>query len=187
MSHELRTPLNAILGFGQLLELEPLEAEPRQSVERILKAGRHLLQLINEVLEVTRIEAGVQHIALAPVHVCEPLNEALELVRPLARERGIELSVDMHGGLHRYVSADFQRLKQVLLNLLSNAVKYNREEGWCGSRSPTPARACAASSPTPGRGFRRRRSAVPSCRSNGSPPTAPRRRGPGWGWRCRSR
>jgi PAS domain S-box-containing protein len=129
MSHELRTPLNAILGFGQLLELEPLEAEPRQSVERILKAGRHLLQLINEVLEVTRIEAGAQHIALAPVHVCEPLNEALELVRPLARERGIELSVDMHGGLHRYVSADFQRLKQVLLNLLSNAVKYNREEG----------------------------------------------------------
>jgi PAS domain S-box-containing protein len=129
MSHELRTPLNAILGFGQLLELEPLEPEPRQSVERILKAGRHLLQLINEVLEVTRIEAGAQHIALTPVHVCEPLNEALELVRPLARERGIELSVDMHGGLHRYVSADFQRLKQVLLNLLSNAVKYNREEG----------------------------------------------------------
>ncbi len=129
MSHELRTPLNAILGFGQLLELEPLEAEPRQSVERILRAGRHLLQLINEVLEVTRIEAGAQHIALAPVHVCEPLNEALELVRPLARERGIELSVDMHRGLHRYVSADFQRLKQVLLNLLSNAVKYNCEEG----------------------------------------------------------
>jgi len=129
MSHELRTPLNAILGFGQLLELEPLEAEPRQSVERIMKAGRHLLQLINEVLEVTRIEAGAQHIALAPVHVCEPLNEALELVRPLARERGIELSVDMHVGLHRYVSADFQRLKQVMLNLLSNAVKYNREEG----------------------------------------------------------
>ncbi len=129
MSHELRTPLNAILGFGQLLELEQLEAEARASVERILRAGHHLLELINEVLDITRIEAGGQALSLAPIHCCDPLVDALELVRPLAIERGVELASDMHGGLHRYVLADPQRFKQVALNLLSNAIKYNRPGG----------------------------------------------------------
>jgi len=129
MSHELRTPLNAILGFGQLLELEELPGEVGVSVERILKAGRHLLALINEVLEISRIEAGAHHMSVEPVCACDPLQEALELLRPLARERGIEIASDMHAGLHQYVDADFQRLKQVLLNLLTNAIKYNREDG----------------------------------------------------------
>ncbi|MDX6597337.1 MAG: hypothetical protein QOE87_1224 [Gaiellales bacterium] len=129
MSHELRTPLNAILGFGQLLELERLEAEARASVERILRAGHHLLELINEVLDITRIEAGGQALSLAPIHSCDPLVDALELVRPLAIECGVELATDMHGGLHRYVLADAQRCKQVALNLLSNAIKYNRPGG----------------------------------------------------------
>jgi PAS domain S-box-containing protein len=129
MSHELRTPLNAIIGFGQLLALEPLRAEGRSGVEHILKAGEHLLALINEVLEITRLEAGAQHLASGPVHACEPLADALELVRPLARARDVELATDMHGGLHRYVLADPQRLQQVLLNLLVNAVKYNRHGG----------------------------------------------------------
>jgi PAS domain S-box-containing protein len=129
MSHELRTPLNAILGFGQLLELERLEAEARASVERILRAGHHLLELINEVLDITRIEAGGQALSLVPIHSCDPLVDALELVRPLAIERGVELASDMHGGLHRYVLADPQRFKQVALNLLSNAIKYNRPGG----------------------------------------------------------
>jgi PAS domain S-box-containing protein len=129
MSHELRTPLNAILGFGQLLSLEPLPESAQGSVTRILRAGRHLLALINEVLELTRIEAGAHNFALEPVHAPAPLAEALELTRPLAHERGIELSCDMHGGMHRFCSADRQRLTQALLNLLSNAVKYNRPGG----------------------------------------------------------
>jgi PAS domain S-box-containing protein len=129
MSHELRTPLNAILGFGQLLALDRLDDEAQARVERILRASHHLLELINEVLDITRIEAGGQALSLEPVHCCDPLVDALELVRPLAVERGIELASDMHGGLHRYVLADPQRLKQVALNLLSNAIKYNRPGG----------------------------------------------------------
>lgn len=129
MSHELRTPLNSILGFAQLLQLDQLPAESAASVERILRAGRHLLVLINEVLEITRIEAVEQHIVLEPVHACEPLQEALELVRPLARERDIELVADLHRGLYEFVLADFQRLKQVLLNVLTNGIKYNRLGG----------------------------------------------------------
>jgi PAS domain S-box-containing protein len=142
MSHELRTPLNAILGFGQLLVLDGLEDEAQARVERILRAGHHLLELINEVLDITRIEAGGQPLSLEPVHCCDPLVDALELVRPLAIERGIELASDMHGGLHRYVLADSQRLKQIALNLLSNAIKYNRPGGVVRTyfRETTPGR-----------------------------------------------
>jgi PAS domain S-box-containing protein len=129
VSHELRTPLNAILGFGQLLALESLPDTAAVSVERILSAGAHLLALINEVLEITRIEAGAHHIATDPVAAVDPLTEAIELLRPLATERGVELACDYHGGLGRYVRADRQRLKQVLLNLITNAIKYNRPAG----------------------------------------------------------
>lgn len=129
MSHELRTPLNAILGFGQLLSLEPLPDTAQPSVARILRAGQYLLALINEVLDLARIEAGALRFAVEPVHAPAPLAEALELTRPLARDRGIALSADMHGGMHRYCAADRQRLVQVLLNLLANAVKYNRPGG----------------------------------------------------------
>jgi PAS domain S-box-containing protein len=129
MSHELRTPLNAILGFAQLLQLDQLPPESAASVERILRAGRHLLVLINEVLEITRLEATDQHVSVEPVHACEPLQEALELVRPLALEHDVELVVDFHRGLYEFVLADYQRLKQALLNVLSNGIKYNRRGG----------------------------------------------------------
>jgi len=128
MSHELRTPLNGILGFGQLLEMESLPADQEESVAHILKAGRHLLGLINEVLDISRIEAGHLQLSVEPVPVGETLRAAIDLVRPLAAQRDIELG-DKVAGDYRHVLADRQRLQQVLLNLLSNAVKYNRTRG----------------------------------------------------------
>ena len=127
MSHELRTPLNSVLGFGQLLELEQLDAEARKSVEQILKAGRHLLELINEVLDIARIEIGRMTVSIEPVHVAEAIGEAVELIGPLATDRHVAVSAACDDSV--YVWADRQRLKQVLLNLLSNAVKYNAEGG----------------------------------------------------------
>jgi signal transduction histidine kinase/ActR/RegA family two-component response regulator len=128
MSHELRTPLNSVIGFGQLLEMDRLTEEQKEAVERILSAGRHLLGLINEVLEISRIEAGVLRMSLEPVPVAETIESAVSLVRPLADKRAIHLQVALPS-LDRHVVADRQRLQQVLLNLLSNAVKYNREAG----------------------------------------------------------
>jgi PAS domain S-box-containing protein len=129
MSHELRTPLNAILGFGQLLELDELEPGQREGVEQILKGGRHLLELINEVLDISRIEAGTMSYSIEPVHLGSVLAEALSLIRPLADEAEVLLAADPSKHDRLYVLADQQRLKQVLLNLLSNAVKYNRAGG----------------------------------------------------------
>jgi PAS domain S-box-containing protein len=129
MSHELRTPLNAVLGFGQLLEMDGLDPQQLESVQQILKGGRHLLDLINEVLDIARIETGRITLSPEPVQVHEALSGAVELVRPLAHDRAIELEVDELEAGDPYVLADRQRLRQVLLNLLSNAVKYNREAG----------------------------------------------------------
>lgn len=128
MSHELRTPLNAILGFSQLLDMADLEAEHADDVRRILVAGRHLLELINELLDIGRIEAGELTLSPEPVRIADALSDALELIRPLADARSIGISIDNRVDGH-HVRADRQRLKQVLLNLLSNAVKYNAEGG----------------------------------------------------------
>jgi PAS domain S-box-containing protein len=129
MSHELRTPLNAVIGFAQLLQLDPLEDAQRESVEQILKAGRHLLGLINEVLDIARIEAGTMTMSLEPVHLGSVIAEALSLISPLADDAGVQLVADPSEYGELYVNADQQRLKQVLINLLSNAVKYNRRGG----------------------------------------------------------
>jgi signal transduction histidine kinase/CheY-like chemotaxis protein len=128
MSHELRTPLNSVLGFGQLLQLDPrLEGSQREHVQHIVRGGQHLLELINEVLDISRIEGGTLSLSPESVDVAEAVREALALVRPLAEEREIVLDVRAeHAG---FVLADHQRLKQVLLNLLSNAIKYNRHAG----------------------------------------------------------
>lgn len=129
MSHELRTPLNAILGFAQILELEELDDFSKDSVEEILKGGRHLLDLINEVLDIARIETGRLGLSLEPVQLREVVNESIGLVRPLAAPRAIVLKGPADIPSDWYVMADRQRVKQVLLNLLSNAVKYNRAGG----------------------------------------------------------
>jgi PAS domain S-box-containing protein len=133
MSHELRTPLNAILGFGQLLELEddPSPAH-HESVAYILQGGRHLLGLINEVLDIAQIESGKMSLSLEPVSVSEVLKQCVDLLSPMAIQRDIYLrsGTSLVSTLPNcYVQADYQRLKQVLLNLLANAVKYNREGG----------------------------------------------------------
>jgi two-component system sensor histidine kinase/response regulator len=129
MSHELRTPLNAILGFGQLLERQNPTKPQRDRVDHIMSAGRHLLNLINEVLDISRIEAGHLQLSVEPVAVGEVLEEAIELMRPLAAHRTMQLSVDVQLGKDLHVLADRQRLKQVLLNLLTNAVKYTAVGG----------------------------------------------------------
>jgi PAS domain S-box-containing protein len=128
MSHELRTPLNAILGFAQLLELDELAAEQRDSLRHILAAAEHLLALINEVLDIAAIEAGRLPLSLEPVAVGDVVPETVDLIRPLADQHGI-LLVAPARGCDRHILGDRQRLRQILLNLLSNAVKYNREGG----------------------------------------------------------
>jgi two-component system sensor histidine kinase/response regulator len=129
MSHELRTPLNAILGFGQLLERQNPTNAQRERVGHILGAGRHLLDLINEVLDISRIEVGGLQLSLEPVCIGDALGEAIDLMRPLAAERSIVLRASADLDRTSYVMADRQRLKQVLLNLLGNAVKYTPTNG----------------------------------------------------------
>lgn len=128
MSHDLRTPLNAVLGFAQLLELDDLTPEQRENAGYIARAGRHLLELINEVLDISRIEAGQLAISPEPVGVEDLINELVALIGPQSAEQGITVEAS-DPGCGRYVLADPQRLKQVVLNLLSNAVKYNRPGG----------------------------------------------------------
>ncbi len=128
MSHELRTPMNAILGFGQLLESDPeLNDDQQDSVNEILSASKHLLELINEVLDLARIESGKLELSLETIPVRAITDEALTFVRLSAEKRGIQISIRNMGTLR--VAADWTRLKQALLNLLSNAVKYNRVDG----------------------------------------------------------
>jgi signal transduction histidine kinase len=129
MSHELRTPLNAILGFAQILEMDPLSPTQKDEVEHILKGGRHLLELINEMLDIGRIEAGRLTLSAEPVHLHETLQHALDLVASLAAEREISLHYNRAEADGRYVLADRQRLTQVVLNLLANGVKYNTPGG----------------------------------------------------------
>ncbi len=137
MSHELRTPLNAIIGFGQLLQVDAADAEQLDSVNHILRAGRHLLSLVNEILDVAQIEAGKIAISLEPVDLEEVVTEAIELVGPLAAERPVGVRAEPSPE-RLHVLADRQRLLQVILNLLGNAVKYDKPGGvveisWSGS------------------------------------------------------
>ncbi|HEX2029706.1 MAG TPA: ATP-binding protein [Nitriliruptorales bacterium] len=128
MSHELRTPLNAILGFGQLLETSQLPAEDQEAVGHIQKAGHHLLALINDVLDLSRVEAGTLTVSVEGVHPGEVIDDAVALMRPLAESRSIRLVTEPVGS-DTWIATDRQRCRQILLNLLSNAVKYNHDGG----------------------------------------------------------
>jgi PAS domain S-box-containing protein len=127
MSHELRTPLNAILGFGQLLQGGPHDAEAADNIEQILQAGGRLLNLINEILDVSAIDAGQFTLIIDPLDLREIVEEAISHVRTLAAETGVQLNFATCSS--GKVLADGQRLKQVLINLTSNAIKYNRRGG----------------------------------------------------------
>src|ERR687884_2073921 len=129
MSHELRTPLTAILGFSELLELAPLGPKELHCVAHIKDAGHDLLDLINEVLDISRIEAGHVTLTLDAVSVQAVAAECVDLLAPLAARSAVALRLDPALSGQAHVRADPQRLKQVLVNLLSNAIKYNRRGG----------------------------------------------------------
>jgi signal transduction histidine kinase/HPt (histidine-containing phosphotransfer) domain-containing protein/ActR/RegA family two-component response regulator len=128
VSHELRTPLNAILGFGQLLERDLVEESELETLDQMLGAGRHLLAIVDDLLDLSRMESGDLRLSLEPVQVSDAISEAKSLISPAATTAAVgvrqrPVNVDL------YVRADRQRLIQVLLNLASNAVKYNRRGG----------------------------------------------------------
>ncbi|MCX4188507.1 PAS domain S-box protein [Methylophaga sp. OBS4] len=130
MSHELRTPLNAIIGFSQLLQMEKLDDSQRESIEMIESSGNHLLSLINDVLDLSRIESGHMTMSVEDVEVKALIEHLLPLVQVQLTPLSLTLSTDYPDNINQlYVQADYLRLKQVLLNLLSNASKYNRPQG----------------------------------------------------------
>ncbi|MDR3688536.1 MAG: PAS domain S-box protein [Fimbriimonas sp.] len=128
MSHELRTPLNSVLGFSQLLEMSFDDPRIQEFSGLIHKSGSHLLELVNEILDVTRIEAGKMTLSMEDLDLSSLVHQAVELVQPLAAQSDIELFVDLKERSGA-VWADRQRLLQALINVLSNAVKYNRQSG----------------------------------------------------------
>jgi PAS domain S-box-containing protein len=132
MSHELRTPLNAILGFAQLLQRDrntPLSLRQNERVDQILKGGEHLLHLIDDILDLSRIEAGGVSISLEPVSVTEVLDEVRTTLETMAARQGIRVDVDALPADLPLVSVDRTRFSQILMNLGSNAIKYNRPSG----------------------------------------------------------
>jgi signal transduction histidine kinase len=128
MSHELRTPLNAILGFSQLLKMDELNPQQTQNLEEIHIAGEHLLALINEVLDLSKVESGEIALKLEPILIQSCIGRCISMVTPLANQHDISLSSEK-AKENWIINADEQRVQQVFLNLLSNAIKYNREAG----------------------------------------------------------
>lgn len=130
MSHELRTPMNAILGFAQLLEMDELDSKQEKAVHHILNSGKHLLDLINEVLEISRIEAGKISISVESVKLNNVFRDVIETLSPTANAYGVTLINELENKEVIFIKADKQRIKQVLINLINNGIKYNNKSGW---------------------------------------------------------
>ena len=132
MSHELRTPMNAVLGFAQIMKMntnDPLSQDNQVNVQHILTAGKHLMELINEVLDLAHVESGKLLLSKDKVLLVQAIDEALTLIRPVADQNSIKILNKIPKTLETFVAADRVRLNQVLFNLLSNAIKYNRKDG----------------------------------------------------------
>lgn len=132
MSHELRTPMNAILGFAQMLEYnpkEPLTETQKSSVAHIKTGGDHLLRLIEDILDLAKVEAGKTEFSIEDISVSACINECLSLLQTMSEDRGIDISFARQPDHAYLIRADFTRLRQVILNLVSNAIKYNSENG----------------------------------------------------------
>jgi len=129
MSHELRTPLNSILGFAQLMDLGELNLAHRKGINHILSSGKHLLNLINEVLDISSIESGWLSFAMQPVQLNGIIMDMIDIIQPDVIKLRIKIQLLQSPTNKLFVNADPNRLKQVLLNLINNAVKYNHEGG----------------------------------------------------------
>ncbi len=132
MSHDLRTPLNAVLGYGQLLEGnpgEPLTKDQSEYVEQILNGGKHLLNLINDILDLAKIEADKVELFIEELDLHSILDECIILIQPLAEEHNIQINDNYKNQDNKFIKADNTRIKQILLNILSNAIKYNKKNG----------------------------------------------------------
>jgi len=130
MSHELRTPLNAILGFSDLVRTDPqLPAGLREDVDIINRSGEHLLKLINDVLEIAKIEAGKLQLVIAPFDLGGMVREVIEMMQVRASQKGLQLLFDMDSSFPRYIRGDEVRLRQILVNLVGNALKFTEQGG----------------------------------------------------------
>lgn len=131
MSHELRTPLNAIIGFSQLIDLKPenLSTTQKDGMREILNAGRHLLELINGILDLSAVESGKMQVTIEPVDPQKIIYECLQLISPLVQKRSITIVNSITDGTNPSFLADHNKVKQVIINLLSNAIKYNINNG----------------------------------------------------------
>ncbi|MBT5026799.1 MAG: hypothetical protein HOM97_00235 [Nitrospina sp.] len=132
MSHELRTPLNSILGFSQLMQIDsqnPLNGQQNENLNHVISAGKHLLELINEVLDLAKIEAGKITLKMTPVLIQNVVNEVVTLSQPATLPNNISLNISGLDQPDLFINGDYLRIKQILLNLISNAIKFNKPNG----------------------------------------------------------
>ena len=137
MSHELRTPMNSILGFAQLLQMGELNVSQKRGVNHILGSGKYLLNLINDVLDISRIEAGNLAVSIEPVHLKPIYAEMLDVMNPQASKKGVRLNLIDSRANNLYVYCDRHNFKQIMLNLLNNAIKYNKDGGAVSIKTET--------------------------------------------------